>query len=49
MRSGERMVKVNGVGLCFETFGDDGGPAVLLVVGAAAFVLGNWLGGLAKV
>jgi hypothetical protein len=34
--SGERMVPVNGVELCVETFGDRSDPAVLLVHGAAA-------------
>jgi pimeloyl-ACP methyl ester carboxylesterase len=33
------MLKVNGVGLCVETFGDDGDPAVLLIMGAAASML----------
>lgn len=41
MESGERMVEVNGVGLCVETFGEDGDPAVLLVMGAAASML-SW-------
>jgi pimeloyl-ACP methyl ester carboxylesterase len=39
MTSGERMVEVNGVGLCVETFGADRNPAVLLVMGAAASML----------
>jgi pimeloyl-ACP methyl ester carboxylesterase len=39
--SGERMVEVNGVGFCVETFGDDRDPAVLLVMGAAASML-SW-------
>jgi pimeloyl-ACP methyl ester carboxylesterase len=39
--SGERMVEVNGVGLCVETFGGDRHPAVLLVMGAAASML-SW-------
>jgi pimeloyl-ACP methyl ester carboxylesterase len=29
------MVKVNGVGLCVETFGDPGDPAILLISGAS--------------
>jgi pimeloyl-ACP methyl ester carboxylesterase len=37
--SGERMVKVNGVDLCVETFGDHRDPAVLLIMGAAASML----------
>jgi pimeloyl-ACP methyl ester carboxylesterase len=39
MDSGERMVEVNGVGLCVETFGEDRDPAVLLIMGAAASML----------
>ncbi len=39
MVSGERMVEVNGVGLCVETFGDARDPAVLLVMGAGASML----------
>jgi pimeloyl-ACP methyl ester carboxylesterase len=41
MQSGERMVEVNGVELCVETFGDAGEPAVLLIMGAAASML-HW-------
>jgi pimeloyl-ACP methyl ester carboxylesterase len=33
------MVEVNGVGLCIETFGGEGDPAVLLIMGAAASML----------
>lgn len=33
--SGQRIVRVNGVGLCAETFGDPGDPAIVLVGGAA--------------
>jgi pimeloyl-ACP methyl ester carboxylesterase len=36
---GERMVEVNDVGLCVETFGDARDPAVLLVMGAGASML----------
>jgi pimeloyl-ACP methyl ester carboxylesterase len=39
--SGERMVGVNGVDLCVETFGDAGDAALLLVMGAAASML-HW-------
>lgn len=35
-RSGERIVQVNGVDLCIETFGDQADPAVLLIGGAAS-------------
>jgi pimeloyl-ACP methyl ester carboxylesterase len=34
--AGERIVHVNGVDLCVETFGDPGDPAVLLISGASA-------------
>lgn len=33
--TGDRMVEVNGVKLCVETFGDPGDPALLLIGGAA--------------
>ncbi|MET1072380.1 MAG: alpha/beta fold hydrolase, partial [Umezawaea sp.] len=36
---GERLLRVNGVELCVETFGAPGDPAVLLVAGAAASML----------
>jgi pimeloyl-ACP methyl ester carboxylesterase len=39
MGAGERMLEVNGVGLCVETFGDDRDPALLLIMGAAASML----------
>jgi pimeloyl-ACP methyl ester carboxylesterase len=39
MGSGERMVEVDGVGLCVETFGDDRDPAVFLIMGAGASML----------
>ncbi|WP_166354775.1 alpha/beta fold hydrolase [Phytoactinopolyspora limicola] len=35
-RSGERLVQVNGVELCIETFGDRAAPAILLIAGAAS-------------
>jgi pimeloyl-ACP methyl ester carboxylesterase len=35
----ERMMHVNGVELCVETFGDASDPAVLLVHGASASML----------
>jgi pimeloyl-ACP methyl ester carboxylesterase len=35
----ERLVHVNGVDLCVETFGDRGDPAILLIMGAAASML----------
>jgi pimeloyl-ACP methyl ester carboxylesterase len=41
MRSGERMVKVGGIQLCVETFGDARDPAVLLIMGAATSML-HW-------
>ena len=36
---GEQLIKVNGVELCVETFGDRTHPAILLVAGAAASML----------
>ena len=36
MRSGERILKANGVELCAETFGRASDPAILLIHGAAA-------------
>jgi pimeloyl-ACP methyl ester carboxylesterase len=33
--NGERLLKVNGVELCVETFGDHDAPAILLIYGAA--------------
>jgi pimeloyl-ACP methyl ester carboxylesterase len=41
MELGERMVEVNGVGLCVESFGNAHDPAVLLVMGAGASML-SW-------
>jgi pimeloyl-ACP methyl ester carboxylesterase len=41
MSTGERVVEVNGVGLCVEGFGRAGDPAVLLVMGMAASML-HW-------
>lgn len=35
-RSGERIVRANGVDLCIETFGDQADPAILLISGAAS-------------
>ncbi|MFG2004205.1 alpha/beta fold hydrolase [Spirillospora sp. NPDC048911] len=35
----EQLLKINGVELCVETFGDQGDPAILLVAGAAASML----------
>jgi pimeloyl-ACP methyl ester carboxylesterase len=35
-RSGEHMVRANGVDLCLETFGDPGDAAILLIGGAAS-------------
>ena len=35
-RSGERIVRANGVDLCVETFGDPRDPAILLIGGAAS-------------
>ena len=32
----QSMARVNGVELCFETFGDSGDPAILLVAGMAS-------------
>jgi len=40
MLNGERIVATNGVELCVETFGDHADPAVLLVHGACASMLG---------
>lgn len=34
-RSGETMIRANGVDLCIETFGDAGDPAILLIGGGA--------------
>jgi pimeloyl-ACP methyl ester carboxylesterase len=39
MDAGERMIEVNGVGLCVQAFGEDRDPAVLLIMGAAASML----------
>ena len=39
MGSGERMLEVNGVGLCVETFGDVRDPALLLIMGSASSML----------
>jgi pimeloyl-ACP methyl ester carboxylesterase len=36
MGSGERILQVNGVRLCVETFGDPGDPAILLISGSGA-------------
>ncbi|WP_020138323.1 alpha/beta fold hydrolase [Streptomyces sp. 351MFTsu5.1] len=36
---GERLLDVNGVGLCVETFGDPAAPAIVLVAGACASML----------
>jgi pimeloyl-ACP methyl ester carboxylesterase len=41
IRSREKMVEVDGVELCAETFGDSRDPAVLLVMGLAASML-HW-------
>lgn len=41
MQSSERMVEVNGVELCAQTFGNADDPAVLLVMGLAASML-HW-------
>jgi pimeloyl-ACP methyl ester carboxylesterase len=41
MKSSERMVEVNGVALCAQTFGSADDPAVLLVMGLAASML-HW-------
>jgi pimeloyl-ACP methyl ester carboxylesterase len=39
LSNGERLLEINGVDLCVETFGNAGHPAVLLVHGAAASML----------
>ncbi|GAA3844762.1 hypothetical protein GCM10022226_79890 [Sphaerisporangium flaviroseum] len=39
MSSGEKLLEINGVELCVETFGDSNNPAVLLIAGAAASML----------
>jgi pimeloyl-ACP methyl ester carboxylesterase len=39
MSAGERLLDVNGVQLCAETFGDPGDPAILLIQGACASML----------
>jgi pimeloyl-ACP methyl ester carboxylesterase len=39
MSAGERLLGVNGVQLCAETFGDPGDPAILLIQGACASML----------
>lgn len=36
---GERLLGINGVELCAETFGDRGAPAIVLVAGSAASML----------
>ncbi|MEV0354089.1 alpha/beta fold hydrolase [Nonomuraea sp. NPDC050680] len=36
---GEQLLKINGVELCVETFGDRADPAILLVAGSAASML----------
>jgi pimeloyl-ACP methyl ester carboxylesterase len=41
MQSPERILEVNGVGLCAQTFGSADDPAVLLVMGLAASML-HW-------
>jgi pimeloyl-ACP methyl ester carboxylesterase len=38
--SNERIIHTNGVDLCVETFGDPACPAMLLIMGAAASMLG---------
>lgn len=38
--SDERIVRTNGVDLCVQTFGDSADPAILLIHGAAASMLG---------
>src|SRR5258705_10077759 len=39
LSSGERLLGINGVLLCVETFGDPTDPAILLIDGAAASML----------
>jgi pimeloyl-ACP methyl ester carboxylesterase len=39
MTNGEKLLHVNGVDLCVETFGDPADPAILLIQGAAASML----------
>jgi pimeloyl-ACP methyl ester carboxylesterase len=39
MSNGEKLVEINDVELCVETFGDPANPAVLLIDGAAASML----------
>jgi pimeloyl-ACP methyl ester carboxylesterase len=39
LSSGERLLGINGVLLCVETFGDPADPAILLIDGAAASML----------
>jgi pimeloyl-ACP methyl ester carboxylesterase len=39
LSNGERLLEINGVELCVETFGDSADPAILLVDGAAASML----------
>jgi pimeloyl-ACP methyl ester carboxylesterase len=41
MKSSEKMVEVNGVELCAQTFGSDADPPVLLVMGLSASML-HW-------
>jgi pimeloyl-ACP methyl ester carboxylesterase len=39
MSNSEKILEVNGVGLCVETFGDAADPAILLIHGASASML----------
>jgi pimeloyl-ACP methyl ester carboxylesterase len=39
MSNSEKILEANGVGLCVETFGDAGDPAILLIHGASASML----------
>jgi pimeloyl-ACP methyl ester carboxylesterase len=41
MSSGEQFARVGAIKLCYETFGDDSAPPVLLVMGLAAQMI-NW-------
>jgi predicted alpha/beta-hydrolase family hydrolase len=39
LSNGEKLVEINDVELCFETFGNPGNPAILLIDGATASML----------
>jgi pimeloyl-ACP methyl ester carboxylesterase len=43
----DRIVQANGVGLCVETFGDRGDPAILLIHGAGSSMV-SWENGLCE-